>query len=110
MLPLAGGTLLLSGLLLLADIPARFLVAAADVLWCVGAFTAGCRAGYHARVHGIRTGLLCGSLMSGMLLACSVCMGGTISLRLLIRCCMLCIAGICGGIRGVNRKITKPPY
>ncbi len=110
MLWMAAGTVLLAGSLLLGNVSARLLAASADVLWCIGAFAAGSRAGYHARLHGIRTGLLCGLLMSSILLVFCISIGAVVSARVLIRCAMLCIAGICGGIRGVNIKITKPPY
>ncbi len=110
MLWMAGGLLLLSGLLLLGNVSEQFLMIAADVLWCIGALIAGHRSGYHARLHGIRTGMLCGTLMCGVLLAGCVWMQYEIALHLWIRCALLLLSSVIGGIWGVNTKITKPPY
>ena len=106
----AAGMLLLSVALLFMQIPERMLMLAADCFWGLGAFMAGSRAGFHARRHGIRTGLLCGALLCGVLLSGGVHAGMVLSSRIGIRCGILLLAGICGGVRGVNRKITKPPY
>lgn len=106
----AAGMLLLSCALLYVQIPERMLMTAADLLWGVGGFMAGSRAGFHARRHGIRTGLLCGALLCGILLAGSVYMGTVLSIRIAVRCSILLLTAVCGGVKGVNRRITKPPY
>lgn len=104
------GMLLLSCALLFAHVPERMLMLAGDCFWGIGAFMAGSRAGFHARRHGIRTGLFCGLLICGILLAGGVYMNAAVSLRIGIRCGIILLAAVCGGVRGVNRKITKPPY
>ncbi len=104
------GLLLLSGILLLTHVPERMLMLAADCFWSISAFLAGSRAGFHARRHGMRTGLLCGLLLCAVLLAGNICTGGTLSIRIGIRCILILLASLCGGVRGVNRKLTKPPY
>lgn len=103
---IAAGCLLLSGLLLLTAVPDWLLRTAADVLWGIGAFRAGLVYGFHARRHGIASGLLCGLLLCAILLAGCVCMGGALHFR---RCGWILLLAVCGGICGVNRKIVKPP-
>ena len=110
LLRIIAGMLLLSGFLLLTHIPERLLMLAADIFWGIGAFCAGNTSGFHARRHGILTGLLCGALLCAIQLAGCVCMGGAISERIAVRGGILLLAAVCGGVRGVNRKITKPPY
>lgn len=102
------GIFLLTGLLLLADVPYSLLRMAADVLWAVGAFAAGQCAGFHARQRGILTGLLCGLFLCGVLL-CGCTVLELYSVRITIRCVIILLAAVCGGIIGVNRKIRKPP-
>lgn len=99
-----------AGLLLVTAIPEWLLVWMADAFWCIGAFLAGNKAGFHGRRRGILTGLLCGGLLCLVLLVVCVLMKGTIPLRVLVRCILLLAAGMCGGVRGVNRKLTGPPY
>ncbi len=107
---MAGIAALLTILLLFMNVPERFLILAADVIWCIGAFIAGRISGKHARLHGIRIGLLCGLFLCCILLAACVCMDAAITARVWIRCAAVLPSGVCGGICGVNTKINKPPY
>ncbi len=108
MLAAAAGIALLAWLMLLLPVPVQILYPLIDLLWGMGGFTAGQSAGYHARRRGILTGLLCGALLCAVLLCGSVILGGHF-VRIPLRCGIILIASVCGGIIGVNRKIRKPP-
>lgn len=97
-------------LLLFVHIPERFLMLLSDVLWCMGAFFAARISGKHARTHGILTGFFCGLLLCAILMCGAAILDTPLSARLWCRCGMLIICAICGGICGVNTRITKPPY
>lgn len=107
MLTAAAGILLLAWLMMLLPIPVQVLYPAMDLVWGLAGFTSGQGAGYHARHRGILTGLLCSAFVC-MVLLCGCAVLGTYSARIPIRCGIILLASVCGGIIGVNRKITKP--
>ncbi len=107
-LTVTAGIFLLAGLMLLADIPAQLQRTAADVLWALGGVSAGRCAGFHARRKGILTGMLCGLTLCAVFL-CGCTLLEQYSARIPIRCMIILFASVCGGILGVNRKITGAP-
>ncbi len=109
MLTAAAGVVLLAWLMLVLPIPAQVLYPLMDLIWGVCGFTAGQSAGYHARRRGILTGFCCGALLCTVLL-CGAVLFGNNFLRIPLRCGIILLAAVCGGILGVNRKIRKPPY
>jgi putative membrane protein (TIGR04086 family) len=93
----------------LCNIPLWILTVLADILWCVGSFVSGRRAGLHNRRHGIRTGAVCGAVLV-LLLLCGCCIAGELpDVQFGVRCGLLVLSGCIGGIVGVNTKITRPP-
>ena len=106
----AGGAVLCAAGLLLGNMPEWLLAWISTLLWCVGAFRAADCFAWHTRRGGIGSGLLCSGMLCAVLLIGAYCMEGVLWHRILLRCLLLTAAGICGGICGVNRKITRPPY
>ena len=104
----AGMALCAAVLPVLGLMPASVMHVTAHVLWCIGSFMAGRRAGYACRRHGICTGLACGAGMC-LVLLCGMCLsGGAFSPRIGVRCLLLLGSGAIGGVTGVNtpHKVT----
>lgn len=105
----ACGVFLCAAGLLLGNVPAWLLAWISTVLWCAGAFRAADCFARHTRHHGIGCGLLCGGMFCIILLIGMQYAEGVLLSRVLLRCVLLLLTGMCGGVYGVNRKITKPP-
>ena len=106
---IAGG-LLTAGLLMIGNLPAPFLIGISHFLWCLGALTAGQKAGFHGRRHGIRTGFFCGVLFCCLLFAGHYLFQETDSGKMALRCILILLSGTAGGVWGVNTRLKKPPY
>lgn len=103
---MACGGLLLSLLLLkLGAPPAMLMRILTQILWCMGAFLSGRRAGSHGRRHGIRTGLICGALLCSILASGAVLLHEVWHMEMLLRMVLILMAGAIGGIIGVNTRI-----
>ena len=107
---LSGGGLLCAGLLLIGTVPAIAMIYIMHVLWSISAFFSGRRAGFHGRTHGIRTGLICSVILCMILFCGCFVLQEQITGRLFTRCLLMLLAGMVGGIIGVNTKLKKPPY
>ncbi|MDE5738310.1 MAG: TIGR04086 family membrane protein [Oscillospiraceae bacterium] len=107
---LFGGGLFCAGLLLIGTIPAIAMTYFMHVLWSVSAFCSGRRAGFHGRTHGIRTGFICSMILCMILFCGCFALQEDITERLFTRCLLMLVAGVIGGIVGVNTKLKKPPY
>ena len=107
---LAVGGLSLAGLLLAGTVPAQLMIWLMHFLWSISAFFTGRRAGLHGRRHGMMTGLLCGLFLCMLLFIGNLALHEAFSKRMLIRCLCILLAGIVGGMTGVNTRLKKPPY
>ena len=104
------GGLLLSLILWKAGMPSSVVMQLlTGLLWCMGAFLSGRRAGLHGRHHGIVAGLLCGGMLCLTMLTGVAWMGETMHRTHLLRMAMILLAGACGGMIGVNTRLYKPP-
>ncbi|MBD5144118.1 MAG: TIGR04086 family membrane protein [Oscillospiraceae bacterium] len=110
LLYLSSGGLFCAGLLLIGTIPAIAMTYFMHILWCISAFCSGRRAGFHRRTHGIQTGFICSMILCIILFCGCFALQETFTERLFTRCLLILVAGVIGGIVGVNTKLKKPPY
>lgn len=97
---LLAGLAALSGLLLLSDLSERISALLLGLLlFCFG-YSMGRFAGFHRRRKGWLTGLCCGLLLCGILLAVGLFWQGTAGSP--VRLLLICGGSIWGGISGVN--------
>lgn len=73
--------------------------------WCTAAFVSSRRAGLRGRHHGIRTGILCGSILWTVRLCGAVLLGASVTAGTLLYLLLLLPTGAVGGVIGVNMRI-----
>ena len=102
---LLAGLAALSGLLLLSDLSEWISALLLGLLLFCSGYSMGRFAGFHRRRKGWLTGLCCGLLLCGILLAVGLFWQGTAGSPVLL----ICGGSIWGGISGVNAPHKKPP-
>jgi len=110
LLCLSIGGFLLACLLSAFGIPALVMTVLMHILWSISAFVSGRCAGRHLRRHGLKIGFFSGLLLCTALLAGCLALHEPMTGKLLIRCVLQLMAGMTGGVLGVNTKLKKPPY
>jgi len=100
---LLAGLAALSGLLLLSDLSEWISALLLGLLLFCSGYGMGRFAGFHRRRKGWLTGLCCGLLLCGILLAVGLFWQGTAGSP------VICGGSIWGGISGVNAPHKKPP-
>ena len=101
------GLAALSGLLLLSDLSEWISALLLGLLLFCSGYSMGRFAGFHRRRKGWLTGLCCGLLLCGILLAVGLFWQGTAGSP--VRLLLICGGSIWGGISGVNAPHKKPP-
>ncbi len=109
MLRMAAGVLCCASVLLTVSLPEWLLSLISLMLWCWGAFASSDCFARHTRRGGMACGLLCGGILCLVMLTGMLYLRPVWESRTALRCAAVLLAAVCGGIRGVNRKITKPP-
>lgn len=104
------GGFCLCGIMLSGTIPAVMLIWMAHLLWSMSAFCLARRMGMHGRRYGMFRGLLCGVLVCVLLFIGNALLHEIVTKRILVRCLLILLSGIVGGVIGVNTPIRKPPY
>lgn len=104
---LLAGLAALSGLLLLSDLSEWISALLLGLLLFCSGYSMGRFAGFHRRRKGWLTGLCCGLLLCGILLAVGLFWQGTAGSP--VRLLLICGGSIWGGISGVNAPHKKPP-